>query len=420
MEATTTLEVRNDSDIVEAYRFDVVGECASWTTVEPPRLSLYPGTTGTATVLLRPPRSAEVPAGERPLAVRVVPADRPDTGVVAETTVRVEPFGQFRADVAPQRRRAWRAARFRVAPHNEGNTPVTVSVTADQAEDQLRIRIAGQPTAVEPGGHGEAVARARVRKLMWFGRPVERQFHLAASPTTDPPLDRDAPQVQELDATLIQLPLLPRWLLALVAAVLALLLAWFALVRPQVRSAARQAATDRTQQLARAGRLPTGGARDGSGARPTGSGGGGPAPTTAGGGPAPGAGAGGPVNPDGGGRRQNSSTIEVRTGSGAHRTGSYVVPAGKLFRITDILVANSQGDEGVLTIRFGGRTITTIALESFRNQDYHWVTPIDVPGKASVVADVTCSKPGTPASGRQAESCLELLNVSGVLVDVSR
>ncbi|MGC5412560.1 hydrolytic protein, partial [Streptomyces sp. DT225] len=46
-EATTTLTVRNDGDIVEAYTLDVVGDCAAWTTVEPARVSLYPGTSET-------------------------------------------------------------------------------------------------------------------------------------------------------------------------------------------------------------------------------------------------------------------------------------------------------------------------------------------------------------------------------------
>ena len=31
--------------------------------------------------------------------------------------------------------------------------------------------------------------------------------------------------------------------------------------------------------------------------------------------------------------------------------------------------------QGVVTISSGDRKITTIALETFRNQDYHWVTP---------------------------------------------
>lgn len=42
-EATTTLTVRNDSDIVEAYTLEVVGDCAAWSTVEPARVRCTPG-----------------------------------------------------------------------------------------------------------------------------------------------------------------------------------------------------------------------------------------------------------------------------------------------------------------------------------------------------------------------------------------
>ena len=40
-------------------------------------------------MLLRPPRSPEVRAGEVPLGVRVLPAERPESVVVSETTVVV-------------------------------------------------------------------------------------------------------------------------------------------------------------------------------------------------------------------------------------------------------------------------------------------------------------------------------------------
>ncbi|MYS16426.1 hydrolytic protein, partial [Streptomyces sp. SID4982] len=104
-----------------------------------------------------------------------------------------------------------------------------------------------------------------------------------------------------------------------------------------------------------------------------------------------------------------------QTAGGADKTGTYKVPEGKVFGITDIVVANFQGDEGVLTINFGERKITTIALETFRNQDYHWVTPIRIAANDTVTAQVTCAKPGTPATGRRAQECHEVLNVSGVL-----
>ncbi|NUT54288.1 MAG: hydrolytic protein, partial [Saccharothrix sp.] len=64
------------------------------------------------------------------------------------------------------------------------------------------------------------------------------------------------------------------------------------------------------------------------------------------------------------------------------------------------------------------RTITTIALETFRNQDYHWVTPIDIPQNGTVTVTVDCAKPGTPAGGRQAPACAQMLNVSGELGDL--
>ena len=217
------------------------------------------------------------------------------------------------------------------------------------------------------------------------------------------------PERHELDGEFVQLPVLPRWLLALLAALLALVLAWFMLVRPAVTSAATQAADDKAQEIAQAG---LGRAAARWRWRPA---------------AAPPAASLPRVEAPPRRRRhaagtglQSSATIQVRVNAGGSGTSSYVVPAGKVFRITDILLANPQGDEGLLTIVFGPQTITRIALETFRNQDYHWVTPIDVPAGRTVDATVTCTRPGTPASGVPAPNCLELLNVSGELVDEPR
>lgn len=75
--ATTTLTVRNDGDIVEAYTLEVVGDCAAWTTVEPARVSLYPGTSETVTLTFAPPRSHEVRAGETPWPYGCCPPSAP-------------------------------------------------------------------------------------------------------------------------------------------------------------------------------------------------------------------------------------------------------------------------------------------------------------------------------------------------------
>jgi hypothetical protein len=419
--ATTSLTVRNEGDIVEAYTMEVVGDCAAWATVEPARVSLYPGTSETVEIRLAPPRSPQVRAGAVPLAVRVLPAEHPEAVRVPETRVHVGEFRELQAELLPRRRYGWLRARHRLAVRNQGNTAVGVGFQAGQAGDELKFAFAPATRTLEPGESAEVRLRVRTGRPLWFGRAVTRPFTVAV--TESEPLDEgaaagvagvaagaggDAPR-PPLEGEFVQIPVFPRWLLAVLAALLALVLAWFALVRPTVRSTAK-AAADKVVHPSSA--PPTAQARQ----TPAADGGTRPSPGRQGAGTqgATGGGSGGGTGGSGGGL-QSSQTIDVKASGGQTKAGSYRVPAGSVFRVTDIVVANFQGDEGLLTITFGDRKITTIALETFRNQDYHWVTPIEIPENDSVTVDVTCQKPGTPATGRQAAGCHEILNVSGVL-----
>lgn len=424
-EATTTLTVRNDGDIVEAYTLEVVGDCAAWTTVEPARVSLYPGTSETVTLRLAPPRSHEVKAGEVPLGVRVLPAEHPESVAVPETTVVVEPFRQLRAKLEPGRRRGWLGARFRASVQNLGNTPVDVVFTGRQEGEELRLAFTPERRSLKPGESAEVALRVRARKLIWFGAPATWPFEVRALDGEGADTEGDLPgRAEPLPGEFAQLPLLPKWLLIVLAALLALLVAWFALVRPAIRSTAEEAGAKAAQEENR--QRPQGGtATDGgTGGDPTGGQGQEEQGTGTGtakggnGGTATG-GSGSTGGEYGANTQQSSETIDVQTGVGAKKDGTYQVPAGKVFGVTDIVVANFQGDEGVLTISFGERKITTIALETFRNQDYHWVTPIRIQENEKVTASVTCSKPGTPATGTQATECHQVLNVSGVLSDMT-
>lgn len=422
-EATTTLTVRNDGDIVEAYTLDVVGDCAAWTTVEPARVSLYPGTSETVTVRFAPPRSHEVRAGEKPVGIRVLPAEHPESVAVPEMTVVVEPFHELRARLEPGRRRGWLGARFRTVVQNLGNAPTEVALAARQPGEELRLAFTPERRKLEPGESAEAGLKVRARKLIWFGAPAAWPFEVVAGEPEDAGAEGPrAGRPEPLQGEFAQLPLFPKWLLILLAAVLALLLAWFALVRPAVRSTAKEAgakaAQEENRQPRQGGSASGGGQQDPQG-KGEGSGGADGSGGATGGSGSTG-GSGGSGGSGGGGGQQSSQTIDVQTRAGGQGIGTYVVPEGKTFGVTDIVVANFQGDEGLLTISFGQRKITTIALETFRNQDYHWVTPIQIPEKAAVTVSVTCAKPGTPATGKQASKCHQVLNVSGVLSDVSR
>jgi hypothetical protein len=419
--ATTTLTVRNDSDIVEAYSLEVVGDCAPWTTVEPARVSLYPGTSETVTIRLEPPRSAEIRVGEVPLAVRVLPSEHPESVRVPETTVHVEEFHELSTALVPRRRRGWLRGRYRLAVRNQGNTAVQVGFTSGQAGEELAFAFKPAEPKLEPGESLEVGLRVRTGKPVWFGAPVVWPFTVDTAETGDEErTGRNEYAVRApLDAEFVQIPIFPKWLLAVLAALLALLLAWFLLVRPAVRSAAGEAAVEAVQPRLtpageRGGQSPGNGSGGGSSASPGGTGPGRRSGSSSDGTP-------GDATAPGGGQ-QISQTIDVQTSGGKTNTGAsaHPVPENSVFEVTDIVVANFQGDEGVMTIAFGDRKVTTIALESFRNQDYHWVTPIRIPANDKVTIEVTCAKPGTPATGRRAQECHEIVNVSGVLRSTSR
>ncbi|MGY1456759.1 COG1470 family protein [Streptomyces sp. SS8] len=427
--ATTSVTVRNDGDIVEAYDLEVVGNCAAWSTVDPPRVSLYPGTSQTVTIRLEPPRSPEVRAGETPLGVRILPAEHPESVRVVETTVHVGEFRELHTELAPGRRHGWLRGRYRLTVRNQGNIPVRVGFTPGQVGEELGFAFSPAEPELQPGESVEAGLRVRTGKPVWFGSPVVWPFTVDTAESTEATetgdretARRDAAAVRApLEAELVQIPVFPKWLLVALAALLALLLAWFALVRPVVRSAAEEAAEEAAGEMVQS--RPTHAGEQGDQAPGTGPGGGSDArPGDRGTGASPGPGGdGGAADGDGGtgasggAGRQSSATIDLQTSAGQTRTGTYRVPAGSVFGVTDIVVANFQGDEGTLTITFGDRKITTIALETFRNQDYHWVTPIEIPENETVTVEVTCEKPGTPATGRRARGCHEVLNVSGVL-----
>ncbi|GGZ29272.1 COG1470 family protein [Streptomyces poonensis] len=430
--ATTSVTVRNDSDIVEAYSLEIVGDCAPWATAQPPRVSLYPGTSETVTILLEPPRSPEVRAGEVPLGVRVLPTEHPESVRVLETTVRVEEFRELHTELVPRRRRGWLRGRYRLAVRNQGNCPVRVGFTPGQAGEELAFAFNPAQSALEPGESAEAGLRVRTGRPVWFGAPVVWPFTVDTAETGDEEAEgrqeaarQDMTAVRTpLDAEFVQIPIFPKWLLAVLAALLALLLAWFALVRPAVRSAAEEAATEAVQPRPTppgedGGQGTDTGSGDGSDTRPGGQGTDAP-PGSAGDGTSAGGDAGTGGGTAAGAGRQSSATIDLETSDGESGTGTYQVPENSVFGVTDIVVANFQGDEGVLTISFGERKITTIALETFRNQDYHWVTPIEIPENDTVTVEVTCEKPGTPATGRRAQNCHEVLNVSGVLSRTTR
>ncbi|GAA3732965.1 hypothetical protein GCM10022225_13840 [Plantactinospora mayteni] len=402
--ADIPVTVRNSGDVVEAYDLAIVGMPDAWATFDPPRVSLYPGASQIVVLTVRPPRSAEVRAGELPYGVRVVPSEAPQTATVEEGVLTIAPFSEVTAELRPQVRRALLGARYRLAVVNGGNVEEALTVTAADGAEQLRFAPRPRATTLAAGERYLAVLGVRARRLLWRGAPRHLPFRALLT-------DR-AGRAVTLDGTLVQQPVLSGWLLRVLALLLALLLLllalWFGLLRPAVRSAAEEAVDDKVAQVANeaeeaaseaAGQAARDAVAEERADTPT-------APP-----PSPEAASGS----DGTGGGQFATALVLRTNPGSTASRSYTVPRNRVLLITDFLVDNPQGDTGTLTITADEVRVVTYGLENFRNQDYHSVTPIRVPAGARVTLTVGCRQPGTPVGASAPRTCQEGLYLNGTL-----
>ncbi|GGZ31554.1 hypothetical protein GCM10010387_26930 [Streptomyces inusitatus] len=441
-ETSLPLRVLNSGDTVEEYRFEVVGACAAWATVEPAALSLYPGSSESATLTLRPPRDPSVPAGETPFGVRVVPTSGQGEPVVPEGRVIVLPFTEVTAELVPNSSHGALRGRHQLAVDNRGNTPIAVRLGSRSGTERARVSFNEPELRIEPGRAEFGGLRITPVKRLWWGTPVTHPFQALVTPAA--PEGVEAPDPVVLDGSYQQEALLPRWLprAAVITALLvvALIGLWYALLRPAVKSAAREAITPEAIASATAQGMPTPGGEADSGANSGASGEPGASPgsgtgtssgTSSGassgansgatGGPSPSP---SPSPSDGssaegsGEPAPTSAQLQVRdsVGGGSNTAAALEVPDGKTFRLTDIVIQNPQGDAGTVTVSAGeSGTVLSLALENFRDSDYHFVTPILVPEGGQVTMTVNCRKVGKPVNAPTPSRCAESLFLGGTM-----
>ncbi|MEV4758115.1 hypothetical protein AB0J86_23770 [Micromonospora sp. NPDC049559] len=397
-EAVCLLEIHNTGPIVESYVVDVVGDVAAWTTVEPATVSVYPGTSERVELHFRPPRSAAVPAGELPYAVRVTPTERPDELTVPEGTVHVLPFFETGAEIVPRTSKGRWGAQHEVSIANRSNTPVQIALAG--SDPDARLKLGFQPTqlTVAPGEAAFVKVRARPKGLLWRGHPVTFPFQVVVESDATPPTS--------LDAATVQSPILPANLGRVLAALLVLLLVgaglWYTLLRPAVKSAAKEATQEQLAPIAQKAdqandnaqkavdTVTGGGAPGGAATRPPANPGGAQPGGPAGGAAAPG------IPP---GAQAFADRLATTSGPNVTRTDQYTVPNGRTFVLTDIFLQNPQGDSGRLDLVVDGATVLTVALNNFRDLDYHLVSPIEVAAGDVVQMRVTCQTPGPALAG---------------------
>lgn len=214
---TCTVRIRNTGAVVDQFALTVLGQPAAWTTVVPAALSLFPNADGTVELHFAPPRAPGVGVGPTPFGVRVVGSEDPDNAVVEEGEIDLLPFVDVTAKVTPRTSETKRKARHEVVVDNLGNAPVAVHLSAADPDEQLAFDLKDPTVTVEAGQSRHVPLKVAAKKGFARGADKHRPFQVTARP-------EGGLYPLVMDANLIQKAGLPRFVLPLVAGVVALAL----------------------------------------------------------------------------------------------------------------------------------------------------------------------------------------------------
>lgn len=401
-EAVCDVQIHNTGSVVDQFTLDLVGSAVGWTVIEPSTINLFPGAKATAQIAFRPPRSAKVLAGPVPYGVRVLSREDPHGSVVEEGVVEVAPYAEMAVELVPRKSRGSRVGRHQLAIDNNGNHPLNTEVLAVDPENELQIRLDPSVLEVEPGTAALVKTRVKPKRRFLRGQPRTHPFQLVVVPEDGQPATADGSMVQE--------QLLPKWLLpalaAAAAAAVALFVIWLTLLKPAVKSIAKDQAEQQTKAVAATAQQAQAQAGEAkaqasqaakaasSAAKPSGS-------------PAPGTGTdtttGTPTD-----FRIAAKADPVTDGSFVNF--DFIAPDKQELNITDLVLQNPRGDTGILQLLIDGNVVLEEGLDNFRDLDYHYVVPLHVDSNKKVTVAVSCQKPGF---GSQ---CTPSVSFSGRLV----
>jgi hypothetical protein len=419
-----SITVRNTGSVVDEFSFVPIGFPEAWFHAEPATVSLLPGGESVVALTITPPRSSTVVAGDTDVAVKIASREDEAGSTVEEFLLSIEPFMQTSADLVPQTQRGARRGKSEIALDNRGNTLLNATFTATDPNETLRIDIDPPALGVQPGRAAFSNITVTPEKTFWRGPDRSHPYSVIVEPNGDRPMT--------LAGTYIQRAKLPKWffkaLMLLLALLLLLFVFWQLALKPVVRSAAREASKDNTEQVANDAAtkalVAAGIVAPAGGPTTTKAGGDGTSPsdggktTTTVKGKGPGAdgsdvGTGG-TGPDAVGAAAASGPlgaptdkrIEVSAEPGAKNSGAWDAPAAdkQIFSLTDMVLQNPQGDSGRLVVKRGDDVLFETGLENFRDLDFHYVAPYVFLAKQKLTVEVTCNNPAGSAACKAAVS----------------
>ena len=385
---TLSLTLFNLGDHTETYTLVPSGLLAGWVRMSPPVVTLFGGSHEVINVTLHPPRLSSTAAGPAPLTVRVIPQNEPDDVTIAETTVQIGAFHDRRIEMLQPVLRGRRRATFEFLVENHGNLQASCRLHLIDTTQRLDGAFDPPAIGIEPGA--KSLVRLRLKSLhrQMSGESRTLPFSVEA--------DQQGFPTAATDATFVQSPLIGehsgRRVMGAVAVVGVLAGAWFALAKPVVERAARDAVKGGTSSV-QVAPLPGVEAPTDSTVATDGS---------------------TPVENVIRGTQAFNRRLVVKVALSASATDQYVVPSGKVLRITDVVLQNPNFDTGPANLSNNDQVLVPWRLENATgNESLPLVSPLVFKGGDKVTFSFTCDSVGDAPTG----SCVPAVLLSGTLAD---
>lgn len=173
------IRVRNIGPFIDRFTFEVVGAAASWTTVEPPVLTLGPDEIGSLLVRFHPPRAAHVRAGQIPFGL-VTTSARNGAGSVTEQLLELGRFADTTLELAQRTVRPG-GGTFRLVVGNGGNSTLCARLRGRASDAAVQVECMPRQLTVFPGEAGQCRVRVRARRR-WRGPVLAIPFQVMVDP----------------------------------------------------------------------------------------------------------------------------------------------------------------------------------------------------------------------------------------------
>ena len=206
---TLRVTVTNTGAVISGHEVRVLGLDPAWSEVTGGTLSLFPATSGTASIVVTLPKG--IPAGRRTLEVEVRELTDPGEVIAVPVELSVPAESDVSVSIDPSSVTAGRAARVAVALANAGTAETEVPL--EGKDDTGAIGFSFQPAAPTLGPGERVIVSAELSaRRPWVGSPRIRPFRIEAGPP-------DAPVVAQ--GAWVQPPRLSRGALALLGLLIA-------------------------------------------------------------------------------------------------------------------------------------------------------------------------------------------------------